>query len=322
MTNLSLLEIMSKDIDIPISIISKIVLRAPYTYKTYDIDKKNGGKRTISQPAKETKYLQTWLIENVFGDLPIHKNATAYKKGASIKKNAQVHAGNPYLVKYDFRSFFTSIKATDIFRHLNTNIGHIYSSEEMKLMTRVVCKQTSKLGACLSIGAPSSPVLSNSIMYPFDILISEWCSENGFLYTRYADDLAFSTKEKDKSKELNTILAKTIRELSYPKLRLNRKKTLHLSRKTRRSITGITITNEGKLSLGRDRKRNIRAMIHRYMLKELGEKQLYHLQGLLGFAKDIEPLFLERMKNKYGKETIAKLLTERKPRLAEQIVKF
>lgn len=74
----------------------RIALRAPYTYKTYTIPKKNGGARVISQPARETKYIQSWLIENIFKKLPVHSAAAAYVKGASIKKNASAHKDNPF----------------------------------------------------------------------------------------------------------------------------------------------------------------------------------------------------------------------------------
>ena len=137
-------------------------------------------------------------------------------------------------------------------------------------------------------------------MFDFDSEISSWCFENGFAYTSYADDLTFSTNTKGCSKELEAEVGKVIANLAYPKIRINKKKTIHLSKKYQRRITGLIINNDDQLSIGRDRKREISTLIHRHSLKLLSVEETYHLQGLLGFAKDIEPNFLISMRRKYG----------------------
>ena len=75
----------------------RLIARSPHTYKIYTIAKKSGGVRTIAQPAKETKFIQHWLIQNVFDRLPVHACAAAYKRGASIKANAAAHKENYYI---------------------------------------------------------------------------------------------------------------------------------------------------------------------------------------------------------------------------------
>ena len=315
MIDLPLLIRISQDLDVPRELVERLIQRAPHTYKSYSVPKKNGGKRFISQPAKETKYLQYWLIKNILNELPIHESATAYRQGASIRNNALVHSPNSYLAKFDFRNFFTSIKASDVKTHLANHQGHVYSEEELNLIVRVVCMHvSSKTGLRLTIGSPSSPLLSNTIMYEFDEMISGWSKRSGFLYTRYADDLTFSTSEKNISHEIEKELTKTIKVIRYPRLRLNRSKTVLLSKKNNRRITGVTISNEGQLSLGRDRKRLIRSMIHRYKQGILESEKVYKLQGILAFAKDIEPKFIERMEAKYGKKLISDILSRRKPK--------
>lgn len=151
-------------------------------------------------------------------------------------------------------------------------------------------------------------------MFDFDSLVNGWCKKEGVIYTRYADDMTFSTNERDKSREIEEFIRSAARDVEYPALRFNTKKTVFLSTKHSRRVTGIVINNQGELSLGRDRKREVSALVHKFSFEELPEKEVYRLQGLLGFAKDVEPDFLERLKRKYSDELIRQILAIRKER--------
>lgn len=294
--------------------LNRLIMRSPYAYKVYVIPKRNGGRRTIAQPAAETKFVQYWLIENIFNNLPIHTCAKAYKVGSSILQNASAHKGNSYLTKFDFQNFFTSITFGNLGAHLAKHFGNEFSAIEINDIARISCiKVPDKKELCLSIGAPCSPVLSNSIMFEFDTIIFNWCEERKIVYTRYADDLAFSTNQKGLSSSVEPFVRDVIKNLEYPSLRLNTEKTTHLSKKYQRRITGLVINNEGNVSLGRERKREISTLIHRFSLKLLSADETYYLQGLLGFAKDVEPLFLSRMRGKYHSTLIDEILQIRKP---------
>lgn len=293
--------------------ILRLITRSPHTYKIYSIPKRSGGKRTIAQPAKETKFLQRWLVANVFIDLPLHEYATAYITNSNIKKNAAAHKGNSYISKFDFENFFPSIKESDLIQHFRKHLCAQFSESDIQMIARICCIASTRSEVrSLSIGAPSSPLLSNSVMFDFDAMISSWCKSNGFSYTRYADDLTFSTNVKGRSPEIEAMLSKTISSLTYPKIRLNKKKSIHLSKKYQRRVTGLVINNEGQLSIGRSRKRAISALIHRYSLNKLTMEETLHLQGLLGFSKDIEPSFILSMKRKYGAEIVDTIFKIRK----------
>ncbi|MGA4636878.1 retron St85 family RNA-directed DNA polymerase [Pseudomonas solani] len=286
----------------------QLATKSPYTYKVYEINKKTGGLRTIAQPARETKFLQRELILRLFSDLPIHGSATAYCSGSSIKRNASAHSGNAFLSKFDFRDFFESITVGDLEMHLRRHLSQAdFSDGFIRFASRASCYHNGIRGLTLSVGAPSSPLLSNSIMYEFDCLVSDWCHEKGLVYTRYADDLAFSSNIKGLSFEIEAFLEKTLGRLAYPSLDLNKKKTLHVSRRCKRRVTGLIINNEGRISLGRERKRLISAMIHRFTVGQLAEVELGRLQGLLGFAENVEPLFCASMKSKYGLQVMEKI---------------
>jgi retron-type reverse transcriptase len=294
-------------------LLNRLFQRAPHSYKVYTIPKRSGGQRTIAQPAKETKFIQRWLIQNIFSQLPVHECASAYKVGASIKKNANAHKKNSYVTKLDFKDFFPSIKSDDLVKHISKHLGSSLGAQDIQDIARISCiRLLGRSDLCLSVGAPSSPVLSNTIMYGFDSEVSAWCAESGITYTRYADDLTFSTSTKGISSDIEPFVKGIAQKLTYPSLSLNNKKTTHLSKKHQRRITGIIINNEGNLSLGRNRKREISALIHKYSLGMLPEPEMFRLQGLLGFAKDVEPLFVARMRGKYTSRLIDEIFQKRK----------
>jgi RNA-directed DNA polymerase len=294
-------------------LLNRLIQRAPHSYKVYTIPKRSGGLRTIAQPAKETKFIQRWLIQNIFSQLPVHECASAYKVGASIKKNANAHKSHSYITKLDFKDFFPSITSNDLVKHISKYLGNGLGTQDIQDIARISCiRLQGKSNLCLSVGAPSSPVLSNSIMYSFDSQVFAWCAENGITYTRYADDLTFSTSTKQISSDIEPFVIGVAQKLTYPSLSLNSKKTTHLSKKHQRRITGIIINNEGNISIGRNRKREISALIHKFTLGILPEPEIFRLQGLLGFAKDVEPLFVARMRGKYTSKLIEEILKKRK----------
>ncbi len=160
----------------------------------------------------------------------------------------------------------------------------------------------------LSIGAPSSPLVSNFFMYKFDLAMQGLCAERNITYTRYADDLTFSTNHKDILFELPLLVENQLISLFGSSIRINRKKTRFSSKAHNRHVTGITITNDRKLSLGRERKRYIKHLVHQVALGKLDREYRLHLRGLIAFAKHVEPLFVRSLAKKYSAELIAKIV--------------
>lgn len=293
----------SQYLGLPPFVLINLINTASHRYKVYQIKKRTQGFRTIAQPAKPIKAIQRFLIDEIFSELPVHDTATAYKKGASIKENALRHSSQRFILKMDFSDFFPSIRINDVKMHLRRWLPDIWTEEEINLMARVCLWKPKTEGALrLSIGAPSSPLLSNSIMFEFDCLINEYCENRGVTYTRYADDLCFSTNHSNILIEVEAKVSQILQQINYPKLRVNERKTVHASMKKRRFITGIIINNEGNISLGRERKREIRAKIHNASLGKLENLELVKLRGLISYANDIEPEFINKLEQKYGRE--------------------
>lgn len=244
----------------------------------------------------------------------MHKCAAAYKQGSSIKDNAERHKQNSYIAKFEFSNFFGSITELDLIKHLSYVLCGKLTEQSIKDIARVSCvreRSTSRLA--LSIGAPSSPILSNSIMYYFDLAVEDWCEDRNIVYSRYADDLTFSTNDKGAMFDVEAFILEVLENIPYPRLQINPAKTVYASKKRQRRITGLIITNDNSVSLGRDKKRLISSMIHRYVQRKLDEESIFHLQGLMGFAQDIEPLFVAKNEGQiYGESNFGLAQTERK----------
>jgi RNA-directed DNA polymerase len=282
--------------------IEQLVRSANHLYKVYYIDKRQGGqKRTIEQPSRALKFLQRWLVANVLWDIPIHA-AAAYVPGSSVRLHAEKHVANNYLLRLDIHNFFPSIKRNDIRQHLIKNSNRLHFVHESTDIDLLVATVTRNGG--LVIGAPSSPTLSNQIMFQFDEIVDGWCHESGITYTRYADDLYFSTLTPDRLALAREKVLEILDSLEYPKLRLNDDKTVRTSRKKKRLVTGVSLTSDGRISLGRRKKREIRSLIHRFQNGALSPERRTYLAGYLAYARSVEPEFIASLARKYGLDTL------------------
>lgn len=300
----NLLAAMAADLLIPPSMLGYVIRSSQYRYKRYPIPKRGGGARLIAQPSKAVKKLQNWAIKNILKKFTPHHCSTAYSEGDSIGKNATIHKDNLYIVKMDFEDFFHSIKHEDFKHFIKTQDKINLSEPDITLLCLLFFyKPNRNTPAALSIGAPSSPILSNIILTEFDKKIHDRCTKIGVTYTRYADDMTFSTNRKELYNTIINIVEDTVLNTEHPKLKINTRKTVVASKGNGRRITGITITNTNSISIGRDRKRNIRAKACQYHRHGLNEEEEAQLQGLLAFAYSIEPNFVSGLMAKFPKTT-------------------
>lgn len=283
--------------------LARIVQTAPSRYKVFEIPKRSGGMREIAQPARELKFIQRILVRAILAELPIHTAAHAYRKGMSIKDNAAIHAGHGPILKMDFANFFPSILATDWLSYCRANA--ILDRQNAEVTARLLFRR--KRGERLlklSIGAPSSPVLSNILLYKFDELVSAEASKRGIRYTRYADDMSFSGQRIGMLRDMLAIVPAAARQVRRPRLKVNAEKTTFVTASTRRMVTGVTLSNDGTVGLGHDRKRLIRAKVHHAALGKLSQEELFALAGELAFVNVVERNFLDRLRARYGDAAI------------------
>jgi len=127
------------------------------------------------------------------------------------------------------------------------------------------------------------------------------------VYTRYADDLYISGRRSESVDQLHSFALKTI-GAELPFLEVNEKKTQNLSRKRRMTVTGVRISSERRISLGREVKRSIRSRVHLAIKGELDYLLLPELRGMLAHAKSIEPSFYSALVRKFGSDSIFHLM--------------
>ncbi len=286
-----------------------IIATAPKRYKVYQIDERNGQKRTIAQPARELKAIQYYLLENFLNKMPVHDIATAYVKGKNIKHNADFHRKSGFILKLDFVNFFNSIVPRDFDRVLRVNNMTLSSQDRSMLKNTLFWGQKTRTPVCLSIGAPTSPALSNIIMYDIDVFVANLAVQLDARVTRYADDITVSADSMDQLLRFERNFAHHLSRTSSPKLKLNDDKRGIYSRGERRMVTGLVVTPDQKISIGRARKREISTLIHTTSLGQLLPEEILYLKGYLAFANSIEPEFQSSMKRKYGLELITFIMS-------------
>jgi RNA-directed DNA polymerase len=292
--------------------ISWFAFSAPNKYKIYSIPKRTSGKRIIAHPSKELKAYQWALLEKFESTFKVHENAYAYQKGIGIKDNARRHKSSPYLLKLDFSNFFHSITPEMLHEAILSQEIGLLDDDKFLLAQLLFCRMGKKADGklVLSIGAPTSPIVSNIVMRRFDSSVAHMCDALGIVYTRYADDLTFSTREKGILFDTPKVIKKFLQDEFAGRITLNDAKTVYSSKAHNRHVTGITITNDGKISVGRKRKKYVSSLIHKYSQGDLEKEDIFHLKGLLSFILDIEPEVLVRMKKKYSSDLINNLMKE------------
>lgn len=125
--------------------------------------------------------MQRLILELLLPYLPVHENAFAYVEGKSIKRNALMHRNNEYFLKMDFSDFFNSIKPIDLRNVLFRN-GYETIPHNLNLIDNLFFYKKQKSGLSLSVGAPSSPLISNAVLYDFDVRVSELCKRRYYIY--------------------------------------------------------------------------------------------------------------------------------------------
>ncbi|WP_441279322.1 retron St85 family RNA-directed DNA polymerase [Tardiphaga sp. 172_B4_N1_3] len=302
-----IIERISQETGVNSQAIEAIARTASARYKTYKIRKRSDGFREINQPSPAVKFLQRWVVRNLISHLPVHDCVTSYKDGVGISKNAEMHVDGDYLLKIDFQNFFPSIERQDVSMLLSKNSGlhsfGVLSAEDVEVIADIVCRN-----GRLTIGAPSSPAISNAILFEFDQLVASECAGRSVRYTRYADDLTFSTKDTDVLEGVLDFVRQALHEQQSPQLKINENKTVFTSRKRLRMVTGLVLTSDKKISIGRSKKRQMKTMCHLFATHKLTNSDASYLRGYLSYAVSVEPSFFEALRRKFGDEVIHRIM--------------
>lgn len=309
-----------------------VISREHDPYRVFRIGKKKGGFRTIVAPQPPLRRAQRWISDYILAALSAyaHPASFAYAPGSSIVRCAEKHAGARWLVKIDLHRFFESISEIDAYRvFLSGGYQPLVSFELARLCTRVTPStrqpwQRWKAGAdrysirnyrhfrlgFVPQGAPSSPMLANLVAVRLDRQLERAASDSGLVYTRYSDDLVFSTASRsftrDDARRFVDEVYRALRPLGF---RPNLTKTTIVPPGARKIVLGLLVDSR-RPRLSRQFRDGIDT--HLFHLRSKGASahaahrefdsvigMLRHVRGLLDFAYMVEPY--------YGREALATL---------------
>ena len=244
-------------------------------YNSFPIPKKNGGERVIHAPKKELKFLQKKL-SNVLWECYLEsieskskdKNfktpvlSHAFEKGKSIITNSQMHRNKKYILNIDLKNFFDSFNFGRVRGFFIKDRDFAVSPEIATVIAQIACYQGK-----LPQGAPSSPIITNLITRILDYRIVKIAKKYRFTYSRYADDLTFSTNRElnsnklRASKELENFLTELEDLIISSGFEINPKKTRLSNNMQRQEVTGLVVNK--KINVKREYVKNTRAMAFR-----------------------------------------------------------
>jgi len=255
----------------------KHVLRRAVRYTVFHLPKKSGGIREIAAPTQPIKQLQEGLLLYLEGVYKGRSAAYGFIKGKSIKLNAERHVRSRFILNIDLKDFFPSIHFGRV-RGLLIGKPYFFGSDASRVAADLCCRD-----GVLPQGAPTSPILSNMICGKLDSELKVLAKKYNCVYTRYADDITFSTKirafpaplakiptETDNTLRLGDELVAAIQANGFE---VNEKKIRLTSRHQRHEVTGLTVNNFPNVQ--RRFVRQVRAMLNAWRTfgYDLAEKE-------------------------------------------------
>ncbi len=227
-------------------------------YKSFVIPKKKGGGRSIQAPGPKLKLIQQkinralqhyYLLikpEPVNGFV-INTERAYYS--SPLWKNAKIHTNRCEVLNIDLQNFFPSISASRVYNLFLSE--HFSFPKEVAQALALLCTYE----RCLPTGAPTSPVVSNFISLGLDDELTAFCNRHQLYYTRYADDLTFSS-DKPISAETILFLSQIINDNGFV---VNQKKLRISGGNSRQVVTGLTVND--KVNVNREFLKKTRAML-------------------------------------------------------------
>lgn len=291
-------------------------LPAAQKYSTFEIPKKSGVARTIMAPDDRLKLTQRRLSDlllacqaEIEAGQEIDDSCTlahGFKPRFSISTNAEKHRNRRWVFNTDIKDFFPSINFGRVYGFFQKNRFYALKKPIATMIAQIACHENQ-----LPQGSPSSPFISNIIAHILDIHLGDLAARNNCTYTRYADDITFSTNERrfpraiarrDEDDDHKWVasgkLKKTIKANGF---NLNSGKTRMQYCDSRQEVTGLVV-NE-KVNVKQSYYKRVRALTHTLVtgkspFEVVGGKKIKvsneQLQGMLNFVYFIKSSENER----------------------------
>lgn len=253
--------------------VSYILYKMPVAnkYRTFDIAKKSGGTRTINAPEKSLSLLQKrlggLLYESVAEIQKSNPNfwraSHGFQKNRTIISNAEVHRRRRFVFNVDIEDFFGTLnfgRVRGFFIHDN---NFALDPTIATIIAQIACHDNA-----LPQGSPCSPVISNLVGNILDARLLALARDTRCTYSRYADDLTFSTNEKLFPTEIAVnvhgsewVVGKRLnKQIDRAGFKLNDGKTRMSLRQSRQTVTGLVVNS--KANINQDYYRYVRSMCH------------------------------------------------------------
>ncbi|MCT8335843.1 reverse transcriptase family protein [Leptospira sp. 85282-16] len=317
----------------------RIVKRYEDPYSIFQMRKRSGGIRNICIPSPSIAQAQKFISKHILSNLLPNSRSYAYHPGNSIIDCCRQHCAAKWIIKIDIQQFFENISELKIFKEFH-NIGYtkLLSLELARICTRISDKrknisfwQVSKINnytviptyysnriGSLPQGASTSPMLSNIVCQEMDSTFTSLMEKEGIIYTRYADDMTFSSssgiKNRDDAKKIISKIYEVIFSYGF---RPKTTKTKILPPGSKKIVLGLNVDGE-EPKLLKEFKYRIEKHLHcieKYGLLEYSMHIRFrdplsfyeHLLGLINYAVHVEPDFGMKCKNRL---TLMKLFNE------------
>lgn len=271
-------------------------------FHVYEIPKKSGGMRKIEEPIPEVMSFLNKVKDFLEIEMKFHPHPAsfAYVKQKNTLDAIKVHqrAENQWFLKLDFHDFFGSITLPLTLNRL----WEIYPFGYMKNfgdfeedMVKILSVAFNWKGQ-LPQGTPLSPTLSNICMLHSDFEISESCERRGIAYTRYADDMLFSAKEKNAL----FLVEGWVNHITPKELKLNPDKTRLGSIAGRNWNLGLMLNKDNNITVGKKNKDVMRATLYQMAMKikngeTVGSEETSKFVGLYNYYRYIEPEYFDKI---------------------------
>ena len=266
----------AKDIKVKTVVFHANHSKNEHRYTRFEVKKKSGGIRTIHAPNKGLKGILQGLNEVILNLYDFHEASFGFVPNKSIVENAKLHTGQRFVYNIDLKDFFHSfdrkwVKYGFMMPPFNLN----GEKENLAFFLASLCTHPfeveGEIKHVLPQGAPTSPTITNILCRRLDRKLTGFAKRFGVTYSRYADDITFSSnhdiyKKEDFQKELKRIIE------DDQKLKINPKKTRLQNENYRQEVTGLVV-NE-KVNVTRRYVKQIRQWLYlweRYGYKKASE---------------------------------------------------
>lgn len=281
-------------------------------YYSFKIPKRSGGLRQIDAPNAELMTALTELkhiLETKFL-FTYHTSAFAYVRGRSTIDAVRRHQSNKsrWVLKTDLSKFFPNTTPAFLFKMLYQTfplcayVVWDYSYKEAFERALSLCF----LRGGLPQGTPTSPMLTNQMMIPVDYEINKMCHEHTphICYTRYADDMDFSSEFNFQWSEVVNSVDRILRKFEAP-FQFNREKTHYGSTSGRNWMLGVMLNKDGNITVGHENKKTFKNSLFAFACaikdgKPWSVEDTQHLQGLISYYKMVEGDPIDQIVQKYS----------------------